>query len=220
MNAVTQIRAVVFDFDGTLAKLNINFPKMRNAVVDLIESYQVPLDELRDLFVLEMIDEAAALIALRQPGEKNHFEEQAHTLITNIEIEAAKKGELIDGTRDMLSNLKSRNIKTGVVTRNCLSAVICVFPDIHTYCDAVVTREMTRKVKPHPEHLLTALKSLDVSPEYASMVGDHPMDIKIGKEVGSFTIGVLSGYSSSQILLKAGADIIINTAAGIINVLP
>jgi len=214
-----QIRAVVFDFDGTLAKLNINFPKMRKAVLDLIESYQVPLAELSDLFVLEMINEAAALIALRHPDGKNYFKEQAHSLITNIEIEAAMKGELIYGTRDMLSNLKSRNIKTGVITRNCLSAVTCVFPDIHTYCDTVVTREMTHHVKPHPEHLLTALKLLEVSPECTSMVGDHPMDIKIGKEVGSFTIGVLSGYSSSNVLLEAGADIIINTAAGIINVL-
>ena len=220
MKTRTQIRAVVFDFDGTLAKLNINFPKMRKAVLDLIESYQVPLDELSDLFVLEMINEAAALIALRRPGEKNLFEEQAHSLITHIEIEAAKKGELIYGMRDMLCDLKSRNIKTGVVTRNCLAAVTCVFPDIHAYCDTVVTREMTRKVKPHPEHLLTALRSLDVSPKCASMVGDHPMDIKIGKDVGSFTIGVLTGYSSSNVLLKAGADIIINTAAGIINVLP
>jgi phosphoglycolate phosphatase len=220
LKAGAHIRAVVFDFDGTLAKLNINFPKMRKAVLDLIESYQIPLDELSDLFVLEMIHEAAALIALKHPDGKNYFKKQAHSLITNIEIEAAKKGELIYGTRDMLSNLKSRNIKTGVVTRNCLSAVTYVFPDIHMYCDAVVTREMTRHVKPHPEHLLTALKSLEVSPERASMVGDHPMDIKIGKEVGSFTIGVLSGYSSSNVLLKAGADIIINTAAGIINVLP
>jgi phosphoglycolate phosphatase len=216
----TSIRAVVFDFDGTLAKLNINFPHMRRALLDLIESYHIPLDELGDLFVLEMIDEAAALIALKHPGKKNHFKEQAHSLIANIELEAAKKGELIYGTRDMLCDLKSRNIKTGVVTRNCLAAVTCVFPDIHMYCDAVVTREMTRKVKPHPEHLLTALRSLDVSPQCASMVGDHPMDIKIGKEVGSFTIGVLSGYSSSNVLLKAGADIIIDTAAGILNVLP
>jgi phosphoglycolate phosphatase-like HAD superfamily hydrolase len=52
------------------------------------------------------------------------------------------------------------------------------------------------------------------------MVGDHPMDIKIGNDVGSFTIGVLSGYSTSNELLQAGADIIIHTAANIINVLP
>ncbi|MCX5843779.1 MAG: HAD hydrolase-like protein, partial [Deltaproteobacteria bacterium] len=95
-----------------------------------------------------------------------------------------------------------------------------VFPDIHTYCDDVVTREMTRKVKPHPEHPMTAPKSLDVPPECATMVGDHPMDITLGKEVGACTIGVLTGYSSSNVLIKAGADIIIATAAGIIDVLP
>ena len=220
MNVGTSIRAVVFDFDGTLAKLNINFPHMRRTVFDLIESYHIPLDKLDNLFVLEMIDEAAALIALQHPGEKNHFKEHAHSLIVNIELEAAKKGELIDGTRDMLRSLKNRMIKTGVVTRNCLSAVTYVFPDIHTYCDVVVTREMTRKVKPHPEHLMSALKSLDVPPECVTMVGDHPMDITLGKEVGACTIGVLTGYSSSNVLIKAGADIIIATAAGIIDVLP
>lgn len=220
MNVGTSIRAVVFDFDGTLAKLNINFPQMRRAVFDLIESYHIPLDKLDNLFVLEMIDEAEALIALQHPGEKNHFKEHAHSLIANIELEAAKKGELMHGTRDMLRSLKSRKIKTGVVTRNCLAAVTYVFPDIHAYCDVVVTREMTRKVKPHPEHLLTALTLLDVPPECATMVGDHPMDIALGKEVGACTIGVLSGYSSSNDLIEAGADIIIATAAGIIDVLP
>jgi phosphoglycolate phosphatase len=215
-----QIRAVVFDFDGTLATLNINFPEMRKAVLDLIESYEIPVDALSDLFVLEMVDAAETLISLKCPGEGNDFVQKANSLITTIEIEAAKKGKLIYGTRAMLSNLKSRNIKTGVVTRNCQSAVTCVFPDINMYCDAVVTREATRKVKPHPEHLLTVLKLLDVTPEYASMVGDHPMDIKIGNDVGSFTIGVLSGYSTSNELLQAGADIIIHTAANIINVLP
>jgi phosphoglycolate phosphatase len=213
------MRAVVFDFDGTLAKLNINFTEMRKAVLDLIESYHIPSDRLGNLFVLEMVHKAAELINLRNPSEKKDFEEHALSLITDIEIEAAKTGELIYGTRDMLSNLKSLNIKTGVITRNCLSAVTYVFPDIHHYCDTVVTREMTRKVKPHPDHLLYALKSLDVSPEYASMVGDHPMDIIIGKKVGSFTIGVLTGYSSSDILLKAGADVIIGTAAAILSVL-
>lgn len=193
---------------------------MRKAVLDLIESYQIPVDEFSDLFILEMVDAAGTLVALKYPGEGNHFVKQANSLITTIEIEAAKQGELIYGTRTMLSDLKSHNIKTGVVTRNCQSAVTCVFPDIHMYCDAVVTREATRKVKPHPEHLLTVLKLLDVTPACASMVGDHPMDIKIGKDVGTFTIGVLSGYSTSSELLQAGADVIIHTAANIINVLP
>jgi phosphoglycolate phosphatase len=167
-----------------------------------------------------MVKTAQAFISEKHPSKEELFVEKAIVLISNIETEAAKKGELIGGTREMLAELKRRNIKAGVVTRNCQAAVTMVFPDIFNYCDSVITREMTRNVKPHPEHLFVALQSLGVAPELSSMVGDHPMDIKIGKDAGTLTIGVLSGYSTSDELLKAGADIIINKAADLIGVLP
>jgi len=220
LKAKNTISAVIFDFDGTLAKLNINFPQMRTAIINLIETYHVPLNGLSDLFVLEMINSGKALISHNCPGEEEKFFQQANDIITNIEIEAAKKGELIDGTRNMLIELKKRNIKVGVVTRNCQLAVMLVFPDILKHCNTVITRELIHNVKPHPEHLTAVLKLLGVAPEFASMVGDHPMDIKIGKDVGTLTIGVLSGYSTSNDLLKAGADFIINKAADIFSLLP
>lgn len=219
MKVGISIRAIVFDFDGTLAKLNINFPQMRKSVISLIESYQIPLDGLSDLFVLEMINAGKTLISRKYPGKETFFFQQASDLIAHIEIEAANKGELIDGTRDMLIELKKCNIKAGVVTRNCKSAVMRVFPDILEHCDTVITRELTNNVKPHPDHLMTALQSLDAAPEFTYMVGDHPMDIKMGKDAGTFTVGVLSGYSTTSDLLNAGADLIVNKAADIISVL-
>jgi len=214
------IHAVFFDFDGTLAKLNIDFALIRQAVLDLAGAYGAPLDGMTKLYVLEMIKAAQDLISKIHPKKEEAFLAQAVALITKIEIEAAKKGELIAGTRDMLAELKRRNIKAGVVTRNCKAAVMTVFPDILNYCDTLVTREMTRNVKPHPEHLTVALRSLGAAPESSFMVGDHPMDIKIGRDAGILTIGVLSGYSTSDELLKAGADFIVSKAADIIGVLP
>lgn len=214
------IRAVIFDFDGTLAKLNINFSRMRESVLNLIKSFNVPLNGLGGLFVLETIEVARDIIAKNDPGQEELFVSQANTVIATIEIEAAERGALIDGTREMLFELKKRTIRAGVVTRNCRAAVMKVFPDISDYCDSVISRELTKYVKPHPEHLRVALKSIDAAPEEAFMVGDHPMDIKIGKAAGTLTIGVLSGYSSSEDLLKAEADIILNKAADIINILP
>ena len=193
---------------------------MRQAVLDLAGAYDVPLKGMSNLYVLEIIKAAQELISEIDPDKEEAFLEQAVALITKIEIEAAKKGELIGGTRDMLAELKRRNIKTGVVTRNCQAAVTTVFPDIFNYCGAVITREMTRNVKPHPEHLLVALQSLGALPQSSSMVGDHPMDIKIGKDAGTLTIGVLTGYSTSDELLKAGADFILSKAADIIDLLP
>ena len=51
------------------------------------------------------------------------------------------------------------------------------------------------------------LKQLDVPPGEAAMVGDHPMDIRAGKEAGLRTIGVLTGYSQAEALHRAGADL-------------
>jgi phosphoglycolate phosphatase len=211
------LRGIVFDFDGTLAKLNIDFPRMRQEVVDWISNYNVPLSDnaLKDLFVLEMINAGIILVSQYQPGKEVEFIAGAHERIAHLEIEAARKGSLFDGTRELLQALRTTAIKTGVITRNCLSAVQLLFPDIHQYTHAVITREQTPYVKPHPEHLLMILKALNVNAEQAAMVGDHPMDMKIGKDVGVYTIGVLTGYSRREDLEQAGADLILNAATDI-----
>ncbi len=214
------LKAVIFDFDGTLAKLNTDFSLMRSVILNLISAYNIPLDCLRDLFVLEMIEAGRRLISVADPRREIDYIKEANRLVSDIEIKAAKEGELIDGVRQMLGELKTRNIKMGVVTRNCSEAVREVFPDIDVFSKAVITREFTTNVKPHPGHIRTALDALGVTPEHSAMVGDHPMDIGIGKKVGAYTIGVLTGYSQADSLREAGADIVINSAAEIVEYLP
>jgi phosphoglycolate phosphatase len=85
--------------------------------------------------------------------------------------------------------------------------------------DIVITREKTPHVKPHPGHLRMTLQWLAADPKFAAMVGDHPMDIKTGKDAGVYTVGVLSGYSKVDDLKKAGVDIILNRAADIFAIL-
>jgi len=211
--------AVVFDFDGTLATLNIDFFLMRKSVMELIENYGVSSNHLGHLYVLEMIEAGRSLILNNFPSRASDYIYQANAVIEHIEVEAAKSGHLIDGTKEMLTELKERKIKTGVVTRNCRTAINQVFPDIISYFDSIITREQTPHVKPHPEHLRLTLKRMRVKPESAVMVGDHPMDIKIGQDVGLFTIGVLTGSSSERDLVLAKADVILQKAAHVVNIL-
>jgi phosphoglycolate phosphatase len=63
------------------------------------------------------------------------------------------------------------------------------------------------------------LQWLAADPKFAAMVGDHPMDIKTGKDAGVYTVGVLSGHSKVDDLKKAGADIILNRAVDIFAIL-
>ena len=51
------IDTVIFDFDGTLARLNIGFEQMRRDVASLIDRWGVDPRSLQNRFVLEMIAE-------------------------------------------------------------------------------------------------------------------------------------------------------------------
>jgi phosphoglycolate phosphatase len=212
-----EITTVLFDFDGTLATLNIDFVAMRENILALIGRYHISPDGYKNLYVLEMIEEGRKAIARTHRDDGNDFERRALTLVQNMEIEAAKRGELIEGVEAMMKSLKERGAKTGIVTRNCIDAVQKIFPDVHTYCGAVITREFTEKVKPHPDHIRVALKTLDALPVSSAMVGDHPMDMTVGKEVGTFNVGVLTGYSEEAPLYDAGADIVITSAATLLD---
>ena len=214
-----QIEAFVFDFDGTLAELNIDFPLMRKSVLRIIKGFDCAVDGLQHRFVLEMIDEAKELIARRRPAGAADFLAATYELITDFEMEAARRGGLFAGTRDMLRELRKRGMKTGVISRNCLAAITAVFPDIHDYCNAVMTRESVLRVKPHPDHLNATLSSLEAAAEDAAMVGDHPMDIEVGKRAGTRTVGVLTGHSDYRRLHEAGADIILAKASDIVTLI-
>ncbi|MBN1613205.1 MAG: HAD hydrolase-like protein [Deltaproteobacteria bacterium] len=213
------IRAILFDFDGTLARLNIDFPLMRRSVLELIGAFGVPRDGLADLYVLEMIEAGGRRIAEIRPETLADFRKEAYGCIESIEMEAARRGGLLEGIRPMFGALRRNLIRTGVVSRNSGAAIAEIFPDIHDHCNAVIPRELTSHVKPHPEHLLTALRALQVRPEASAMVGDHPMDIVAGREVGLMTIGVLTGSSGPEAMREASPDIILNRAPDIVGLL-
>ncbi len=207
------LNAVVFDFDGTLALLNIDFREMRRDILDLAASYGIPEDGMERLFVLEMITETRRRIGRTSPGQEGIFSELALKRVTDRELAGAANSALFPGVKEMLVELRRRGIKTGILTRNCLEAVTAIFPDIRDYSDAVVTRGDTERVKPHPDHIRAVLRILNEEPAKCAMVGDHPMDIRVGKEVGALAVGVLTGYSGISDLQGAGADLILERAA-------
>jgi phosphoglycolate phosphatase len=216
MTAPKTWKAVVFDFDGTLARLNIDFVMMHAAVRDLPLCRAIPEEKLATLFTLEMIETVGALIAEKSKADASRFLKEAYSVVTEIEMEAARKGELLPDAKMVLAELKRRSIKTGIVTRNCRAAVLRVFPDVGRYADATLTREDSRNVKPHPDHLQNALGILGIPGKDAAMVGDHPMDITTARKAGCCAIGVLTGSADKTRLFDAGADMVLKTASEIL----
>ena len=204
---IDRLRAVVFDFDGTLARLEIDFDLMRRRVRELGLDFGLTSQDFDGGYILENMDAARAKLAGHSQDQADEFYRQAMEAVERIEIESARQGGLFPVVRSALADLKSARFDLAVITRNMGPAVLTVFPDLTEYCPVFLPREKVTRVKPDPEHLLNALRLMGVPPEEALMVGDHPIDILTGQTAGSMTCGVASGRISREELARAGADL-------------
>jgi phosphoglycolate phosphatase len=202
----TRLESIVFDFDGTLAELRIDFSQMKERLGLLAGDYLPFAPRPTLLPALEWIDELAADIHRTDGTAASEFQERASDLIVEMELEAACKGSLFPFTRGLLSGLLDKGVKIAVITRNCERAIRMVFPDVDEYCSTLLARDHVPRVKPDPDHLLRALACMAAPLETALVVGDHPLDIQTGKRAGILTAGVSSGRVSRVELARSGAD--------------
>jgi len=214
-----KIKAIVFDFDGTLAVLNIDFSLMRERIFALLTEYGIRPETIQEKYLLEITDEAYQALRVKDPSGAERFYQESHAILHEEEMKAAEEGRLISGTKATLKKLRRKGIKIGIITRNCEEAVRKVFPSINDFCDVFVSRNSVKKVKPHPDHLTYAMKRLKTSGEGAVMVGDHIIDVQAGRRVGMKTIGVLTGRTKKDEFEGAGADYILRDASEVCKLL-
>jgi phosphoglycolate phosphatase len=211
------MEAVIFDYDGTLVQLNIDFGAMRQDVENSLGAYGIEPEELKEFYILEMIHEAAGRISEKSRSEGASFHRKCLDLVTAHELEAAEEGRILPGVIEMLELLRKRGVKSGVITRNCDKAVKRVFPHLESLCDVYIPRDGVSRVKPHPDHLVLALERLGVeNVARCLMVGDHVLDVEGGKRMDMKTAGVLTGKTTRQQFIEAGADFVLDDATKIL----
>ncbi|MGD1994002.1 MAG: HAD-IA family hydrolase [Anaerolineae bacterium] len=208
---LSDIDAVLFDFDGTLVDLNIDFDRMRKGVEALLPRHGLSVEGNEHLYTLELVRESVqTLLAQEGRASAEAFRHAAQAAIVAVELEAATGAEIHAGVPELLRSLHQHGLKIGIVTRNCRAAVERILGQNTLPHDALVTRDDVDQVKPHPEHLTAALRRLGVPAERALMVGDHPMDIKAGRVIGTRTVAVLTGYSPRERFLPEQPDLTLN----------
>lgn len=203
-NASDGVQAVIFDFDGTLAHLTIDFGLMRSKVLEIVRAHGLPDEDLEGMYALELVEEAC-----RRAPDADGLGRRCAEAIEAVELAAASEACLVDGVAKALHALREAGLRVGVITRNCRRAVLAVDPGLLDRVDALVAREDAHRVKPDPGHVRQCLEIMGATEARVAIVGDHPMDMATAGHAGALGVGVLTGNSSAADLEDAGADVVV-----------
>ena len=122
--------------------------------------------------------------------------------------------EPYEGIVDMLTALKERGIKVGVISNkpDYAAKSVCAQKIPAQLTDDVQGQIEGVPIKPDITGPMQVLDRLGVLPEDAMYIGDSGVDMQTGKNLGSFTVGVSWGFRSVEELKENGADAVISSA--------
>ena len=120
--------------------------------------------------------------------------------------------QLVPGARQVLRQLKARYTLGLVTSGDCarVGSQLRRFRLSPAFA-ARICHQDSRRRKPHPEPLLTALDRLGLPPAAAVYVGDAPEDVQMARRAGVRAIGVLSSFPTARRLRAARPEALLDS---------
>lgn len=208
-----KIRAVLYDFDGTLADTTELIMRSYRHTMDTHLGAAPQDDEWLSGFGMTL--EAQIARFARSPAEAEAM------LDTYRRYQRTHHDTMVapfPGTLETLEALRRRGIRLAIVTSKHREGALrgmdlCGIVD---HFPVVVTPEDVASPKPHPEPVLFALERLGVRAEEAVFVGDSPHDVASGRAAGTRTAGALWGPFPRAALEREGPDWLVGEPEGVL----
>jgi len=210
------IKAILFDLDGTLIDTNELIYKSFCYAFKEVLHKELPKEEIKGLYGKPLKDSFANYV-----GDKKTIENLivAHRSYNDLHHDNMCKP--FDGVVELLTKLKEKNIKCGVVTSKRKNVAIhgMTLGGIIDFMDIIISPEDTKRHKPEGEPALKACELLGIKPKETIMVGDSPYDLLCGKNAGCLTCGVEYTVININELLKVKPTYMVENPLDIIKLI-
>jgi len=208
------IRAVIFDFDGTLAD---TIPAIREALNATMRAYGYPehsLDDVRSFINFG----ARRLVCQAMPRELQNDEALLDQVLETYEENYGQTylqtKEAYAGLPELVRLLQiGYGMKIGVLSNKEHLFVSNLVPQVleEDTFDAVQGNLPNKPSKPDPYLSRRIASMLGVAPEECVMVGDSDVDIRTAKNAGMIPVSVSWGYRDAAFLRENGAEFVAAT---------
>jgi 2-phosphoglycolate phosphatase len=189
-----QLKAVIFDLDGTLVDTADEFVIVVQAL--RAEHDHPPMDEPLIRSNVSNGSRALVTLALGLAQGDPQIEIQRQRLLEMYAEVLGSSATLYPGIELLLRKLEERQISWGISTNKprAYTEPLLERMAIQPAPRSVVCPDDVAHSKPHPEPLYLNCRQLACSPHEAIYVGDHLRDINAGRAAGMFTVAAAYGY--------------------------
>jgi 2-phosphoglycolate phosphatase len=185
-------RAVLFDFDGTLADTAPDLGAALNRLRVERGLPPLPISDVRPHASSGARGLLRVGLGLR-PGDAD-YESTRDAFLEHYGANLCVDTRLFSGIAELLAALDARGIKWGIVTNKTIRFTAPLVAALGISPDCVVCGDTTPHTKPHPAPLLRAASELALTPESCCYLGDDLRDVQAAHAAGMRAIAVGWGY--------------------------
>lgn len=193
---MSDVRAVLFDFDGTLADTAPDLSRAINRLRAARGLDDFPLEKLRPFASAGARGMLQA--ALRILPEHPEFGSMRDEFLRHYADAICVDTRLFPGMELLLEEIEKRGLRWGIVTNKSarFTHAIVAALGLTRRAACVVSGDTTPHLKPHPASLLHAAKELALEPAACVYLGDDLRDIQAARAAGMRSVAVGWGYGA------------------------
>lgn len=209
------LKAVLFDFDGTLANTLPSIAGCGNAALLKNDLEAIPQEEYRYL-VGEGADRLIHNMLSFWNADKNELYERVRAdYIEEYRTNYLPGTAVYDGIEELLDELKRKGIHLAVLSNKPHEMTQVIADELFgsNRFEVVFGKQKDVPRKPDPKGVELILERLKIDQKEAVFVGDTSVDVQTAKNAGLYSVGVVWGFRGREELMSAGADKIIEKPA-------